>query len=315
MAEGIWNNIITWAILILFVVLFIFIFYSPAEGFMGKISKLALGVQRWLPFAPQEELKKDEYLPQATIDVQKAFMNDISMYRDKGNCLLPINDISGLERYKMEISNYQGIMSRIEKPAGEGIIKLSPIEINDKELHVCIIEPKAFYDCYLNPAKKDCTKQIYKSTDIVEITKDDILIDGENYDLLNTFMFKPDKDNVCFIPLRSGFLTACSADKYSLDKDCISEINLKIKNCAGLVNNLQLCQIMYECADSEYIQTSLKEFCTEDNPAIRTYTEEDCNRVRNCAVKKAKEFKIKEPNICFKQLPGPVYILSFANQR
>ena len=52
--EKVLGKIILWASLIIFVIIFFFVFYSPAEGFMGKIAKLALGAERHLPVEPQK---------------------------------------------------------------------------------------------------------------------------------------------------------------------------------------------------------------------------------------------------------------------
>ena len=65
------GKIATWLLIMLFIVIFIFAFYSPAEGFMGKIAKLALSAERFLPVEPSKELKQDESLPQSTISTQE----------------------------------------------------------------------------------------------------------------------------------------------------------------------------------------------------------------------------------------------------
>src|SRR3989338_2139372 len=125
MAEGIWGKIITWGLLILFLLVFFFAFYSK-EGLMSIVSKLALSAERFLPFEPGKDVKQDESLPQTTKDTQKTFMEEISNFKDKENCLLEFSSLAGLGDYRMYVLNFEGkVRSRIEKPVGkEGGIKI-----------------------------------------------------------------------------------------------------------------------------------------------------------------------------------------------
>ena len=96
MAEGVLNKIILWGLLILFIFIFLFALYNPREGFMGKIAKLALSAERFLPTEPSKELKADESLPQAVIKVQKTFIEQISMFPQTEKCLLKFSSLSDL---------------------------------------------------------------------------------------------------------------------------------------------------------------------------------------------------------------------------
>lgn len=239
------GKIATWLLIVLFIVIFIFAFYSPAEGFMGKIAKLALSAERFLPIEPTKEVKQDESLPPSTINTQEAFMNDITSYADKEECMLNLRSLSGLEDSKMEVVNFEGkVISRIEKPVGkEGGIKLNPIDTNDKKLQICTINPEAFYDCYLNEQKKDCKKELFKTLNLIHLTKDSIIIDGNSYTLGQGILFKPKKDKVCFIPVHSSTGDSwykiwqvftkwgCDASKGTIDDDCLAIVKNKIPLC------------------------------------------------------------------------------------
>lgn len=283
MAEGIWNKIITWVLLVLFIIFFIFIFYSPADGFMGKIANLALGAERFLPAEPNKEVKQDESLPQATLDVQKRFMQDISKQIDKGECLLPIGSLSGLGDFKMEISNFDGnIVSRINKPVGEGEIKLNQ-QTSEQKIHVCIIDSGAFYDCYLNPTKTDCENQLYQEINSVQITKDKIIIDGKSYDYDDNAMFKPENNKVCFIPTYGSLNPGCRANEIAIDKSCLTKL-AKIQNCGSTkFTNQQLCQVMYSCFGKLGIkQVPPAAYCNENRPETQMWSEDDCKNVQEC---------------------------------
>ena len=243
MAEGIWNKIILWSILLLFVFIFLFALYSKDNGFMSKIAKLALSAERFLPVEPNKEVKQDETLPQEAINTQKTFMQEISQNRDKEKCLVKFSGLSGLGDLRMELSNYEGINSRIEKPVGnEGGVKLNPMTTSDTQLNICVINPEPFY-CYFNK-QANCPQQLYNKIDTIAITKDSIIINGNSYALGQGFLFKPDKNNLCFIPVHSytGDIWykvvwqvftkwGCDASKNTIDDDCLAIIQKNIPLC------------------------------------------------------------------------------------
>ena len=312
MAEGIWDNIIKWTILILFVVLFIFILYNPAEGFMGKISKLALGVQKYLPITPQKEIRQ-ESLPDAIVNAQKSFMGEISAFSDKEKCLFTINRLASLGNYRLALSNYEGVVSRIEKPVSkEGSIKLNPLKTENEKLEVCVIAPKAFHDCYLNPAKAyaktGCTEQIYNDVKQVIITKNSIIINEDEVEYeLSTIAFKPSKDKVCFIPLHK--LGGCDAKEASIGDDCVGKMPFLITSCGGKMSGFQLCSIMQECFRAEGISPYPPlEYCSEKRTALRANTKEACEKVQKCLI---KNFNLQ--SICSQQAIGQPYELSIVS--
>lgn len=235
MAESIWESTIFWVLLILFFIIFIFVFYSPAEGFMGKVAKLALAVEKLLPVEPSKQVKQDTSLPQSTTDTQKRFMEEISKYYDKEKCVLSFSSLEGLGDYKMELSSYESkVTSRI---LGKDERKLNPIDTGDKELKMCVINAKAFYNCYLSD-NKDCTQNLYREKDFIQLTKNRILIDENTYRLAQGLLFKPTKNDVCFIPIYIFQLTiypqkwGCDASENMIDEACLEKIKQKIPSCS-----------------------------------------------------------------------------------
>jgi len=288
MAEGILNKIVLWGILLLFIFIFFFAFYSKDSGFISKIGKLALSAERFLPVEPSKEVKQDETLPQEAINTQKAFMQEVSQYRDKGECTIQSSGFSGLGNLIMELSNYEGINSRIKKSVGEeGGKSLNHMTTSDTKLSICVINPTTFFNCYLNPTKKDCSFEVHQTYSIIELTKDSIIINRKKFGLAQSLLYKPDKDNVCLIPLHSSFATApgCDANEDSLDESCIPKIQSNIQMCSQTkMTNSQMCQVMYECFETEGVRRVPPEaYCSQNRPATRMLSEEDCKKVKSCS--------------------------------
>jgi len=237
------DTILTMLIIGLTLFLVLFIFYNPAEGALIKGIREAIGIQNLFSNEPRKELKADESLPQSTTNAQKRFMEEISRYRENGECLLSFSSLSGLGDFKMELTNYKGIISRIGKPLGEGTLPISPIEIKDEKLQVCVINTKFFHDCYLNQRGKCVAEQLYNKVESILVSKDSIIIDGKPHLLSRKFLFKPDKDHLCFIPTHSDRWYApwefkkwgCDVTKDTIDDDCIEQIfeNNKILLCSS----------------------------------------------------------------------------------
>ena len=59
MAEGVFNKIILWALLGLFLVIFLVAIFSKT-GLFPSIANLALGAERFLPVEPQKDVKASE---------------------------------------------------------------------------------------------------------------------------------------------------------------------------------------------------------------------------------------------------------------
>lgn len=242
MAESILGKIVLWASLIIFILVVSYALYSP-QGLISEIANLALGAERFLPFEPAKEVRQDDSLPEPAVKAQESFMGSISKNSEKEECLQVLSDLSGLGSLSMEVSNYEDkVISAIEKPIGkEGGIKLNARQSENK-LQICVIEPKAFYDCYIN-TKRECTNEPFKPVNSVHLTKDSIAIEGATYKLENGFLFKPKKDKVCFMPVHGSTgdkwyklwkvftKWGCDAGKDTIDDDCIKEIRKRINLC------------------------------------------------------------------------------------
>src|SRR3989344_5533925 len=187
MAEAILGKIIQWGLLLLFLFIVMFAFLNPKFGLMQKIGKAALSFERFLPDSPSKDVAADQSLPKEATSTQKKFINEISAYSDKSNCLLRFSDLSGLENTKLELVNFEGkISSRIQKAAGEadtGGIKLNPLQ-TEKELQLCKINAEGLYNCCLKDnGAADCSKcgsQIYLTINSVLLSNDKIALSSLN---------------------------------------------------------------------------------------------------------------------------------------
>ena len=230
MAELTLNKMITWAVLLFFIIGFFYVLYSN-KGLYSKLSKfLVSSTERFLPSKPQKDITKAE-VPQIVIDVQSAFMEDLTKNPEQQNCKLIFSSLEALDDYNLELVYSENkITSFIEMPVGEeGGQRFYP-KTTEQELKLCVIEPKAFYDCYLADKNRNCEKQYYIDLNSAIISKESMLINGEEYDLRHNFLFKPTKDRVCFIPTERGF-GSCEAHETALDNDCIPTMEYVISKC------------------------------------------------------------------------------------
>ena len=307
MTEGIIGKFATWAIIILFMFVFLFVFYSPEEGFMGKMANLVLGANRFLPVVPQKELKQDELLPKLVVTTETNLVQDISSQPDSEKCLLKLRDLSNLGDLKIKLSNYRGVTARVKNPVGK---ELNPIKTSNDKTEVCIINPDAFWKCYFNPSNTDCTQQLYTKIDSAEITKDSIIVNGKSYSLAQGFLFKPDKDRVCFIPAQQNYDVTSNCDETTtlLDTDCLVKFN-RIPQCGvAELTDAQLCQIMYGCfGENKVDRIPLALYCKEGNPVTRARTQSDCEKVKQCSDK-----KINRGGTCAQDTNTPYYLLSYS---
>ena len=230
------NKFILWGFLLLFIIIFFGAFYGPA-GLLQKIANIALSAERFIPDKPIQELRHDESLPQATLNTQQKFIGEVSAYDNIGNCLLSFSSLTNLGDSKLELVNGDGfIQVRIEKPSGKektGGIGLNVKDIDDKNLQVCVIDSKPFYDCHLS-GNNDCRRRTYKIFDRVRVVKDEIIFDDNSREtIMDQILFKPENDKICFIPTHKGLFTSigCDAKEDTIDNDCIEEINENIQFC------------------------------------------------------------------------------------
>ncbi|MBI1934897.1 hypothetical protein HYS31_00505 [Candidatus Woesearchaeota archaeon] len=228
-----------WVILGLFMLFFFFAVFANNTGLWQKMGKSAFGIiDRFYPSKPSPNVKQDESLSPNAVNAQKDFMNVVYSSREQGNCILNLKSLSGLEDLSLELSGYNGVSSSILKPEGkEGGLRLEHIEAKDNKLQLCVVEPKAFYSCYLSV--KNCNKQTYKLVNSIQLTKNRILIDkkDEQSYALSQVLFKPDKDKVCFIPVHeSNSRWGCDATNKTIDDDCVNDIvnNKIITPCSDL---------------------------------------------------------------------------------
>ena len=258
MTEGILGKIIEWGLLLLFLFVIMFALLNPKFGLIQKIGKVSLSFERFLPDSPNKDVAADQSLPKQATSTQQKFLNEISDYSDKGNCLLRFSDLSGLEDTKLELVNFEGkISSRIQKPTGQaatGGIKLNPIQ-TEKELQLCKINADELYNCCLKDnGATDCSKcgsRIYSTISSVLLSNDKIALtslQGGEHNYAKGLIFKPTADRICFIPTYSGWFTkiGCDASGDRMDDDCISDIEKKIPSC-GEIKETRPCTLPHGC--------------------------------------------------------------------
>ena len=264
MAEAVIGKIIQWGLLLLFLFVVMFALLNPKFGLMQKIGKAALSFERFLPDSPSKDVAADQSLPKGATNIQQKFINEISTYSDKGNCLLRFSDLSDLEDTKLELVNFEGkISSRIQKPAGRsatGGIKLNPLQ-TEKELQLCKINAEELYNCCLNDDTKidcsSCGAQVYSTINSVLLSNDKIALSSLNageYSYAKGLLFKPATNRICFIPVYSGWFTrlGCDASGDRFDDSCITDMEKKILSCGGSkpCKAPHLCAAASECRGS-----------------------------------------------------------------
>lgn len=290
-----------WGLIILFIIIVTFGIFSPSKGWAAEITKNALGILKYLPTSPSKEIKHDETLPEIVKNTESAFIADISKNNDKGGCVLNVRSLEGLSDYKMEISYFQGTTVRIEKPSGkEGGIKIEPIKAVNENLRVCIVNPDAFENCYLNPSgEKRCDRQLYNDFDIMQVTKDQIIASSKTYSFIQGFMFKPDNNRTCFIPQNDRIKNEI---RYMQQCDIFDTP----------ITGLKLCQIMYKCFDSLRLNPAVpKIYCNEGRPEAIAQTQEYCEKVKECTARILRENNIDKVPKCVKEGIGTAHKVSF----
>ena len=276
MSESILSRIAVWAILLIFILIFAYALYNPKFGLMQKISKIALGAERFLPDTAPLELRQDSSLPETAIPTQEKFIQEMASYKDEYHCLLQISSLSGLQDQTLELSNINnGIQVMIGKQAGKeetGRIKLNPKNI-EGNFKLCVIESDAFYNCYIGSIK-DCSKKTYKDVTSVQLSKDGITLDGIPFSLNDGLIFKPDTDKLCFVPEHTGvgehwysFVNparwGCDSSSNSIDSGCTSNLKIIMPMCASQSTSKTL-------EDCQAKGGKCSKQCTENEVAIMT---------------------------------------------
>ena len=249
MAEGIFNKIVLWTLLIVFMLIFIFAMYGKDKGFISRIAGTALSIgEKFLPFQASKEQKHDETVPVAVVNAQKSVIGTIDSAKNaqsaQNACRVNMPALSGLN---VEFANDNGNINVkiIKEVRGKGLFSnwgapdgyayLNKETIQNANL--CVIKPVEFYSCYID-SKKECSASSYSPIGVVRIINNKATIGGASYDLANTkengiLFIKFDKNNFCFVPTYPGWFTrfGCDAEKLALDDDCTEKIVNVINKC------------------------------------------------------------------------------------
>ena len=230
MAEGILNKIIVWILIALFLVIFIFVFYSPGEGLMAKIANLALGAQRFLPVEPQKNVVQNQQLPESAVTAQNNFIDSIknamSTSSDKKFCLVKF-DISGLKDYDMQLVNNNGVMtSRIVKKSGDGNVFLNPTKLDNA--NICIFNHVKIFDCDLQSSQGCQEKNYYNDVSIITAGYGKITADVKTSSSLPVLIKIGKTNNICFVrtaTVRGG--EPCDRTQRIIDDQCLAYLQEK----------------------------------------------------------------------------------------
>ena len=236
---GIFSELSHWIVLGLVILIVSFVFFSKT-GLMPKVATALLSaVDKWLPIKPDKETIGTSPESVEVLNVRKQLMEDLSNSPGSDKCLLKLRDLSVLndfEDYSIGVSTNNGkLYSVILRKTGESEAPhiTNPIT-GDQQLQVCVINSKQFYDCYLSdnrPVSDDnCIARTYRvAADGVVINQDKIKLssspDADSYDFLQDYVFKPEPDKVCFIPIHGGapLINDCDAEEFTIDQDCIEK--------------------------------------------------------------------------------------------
>ena len=297
------------------IIFFLFVFGSIIFGilFPGTIKSL-LAMEKFLPIGPNEDVIVGEARRGPLTLLRNNLAADIVNHIDKSQCLLPLRDISVLNNYEdygIELTNYEGkVKLRVFRSVGEeGGISLDP-KTTEQEIQICTINPEAFYNCYLKGEGRDCSTPVYNNIEKILLEKEKIIIAGNSYDYLQGYLMKPEQNKACFMQIDNSF-GGCSASSKGLDEDCAQNIQLAIRPCGQISNNLQLCSILYSCAREENVEIfGPFGYCNENRLALRFINQEDCDKTRECVIRYATQNNINQPNECIKT--AGVFTLSFS---
>ena len=298
-------------------IFFLFVFGAIIFSilFPGTVKSL-LALEKFLPTG-EDEGKIIGKISAGDLELlQNNLAADITNNIDKSQCLIPLSDTSILndfEDYGIELANYQGkVKVRVFKSikGKEGYIRLEP-KTTEQEIQICIINPEAFYDCYLKDKNRDCTEPLYKDIEKASLEKENIIIDENNYNYFQNYLIKPRPNLACFVPVDGG-VGGCDASNKGIDDDCLGDIRYNIPLCGRPIDNLQLCQIMYQCVRTENVEIAdPKQRCNQDNPSIWILNrEEDCDKVKECSNQIASQYDVISQSKCTK-IQNAIWTLSF----
>lgn len=227
MVEGILNKIILWGVLILFILAIIFIFYSPAKGFMGKLGRLALGAERFLPVETQKETgkKQNQQVPQETIDAQQEFANTIKnmLSRQTNNqfCQTDV-ELTRLKDYELQLSQNDGLNIRITKKLKEGNTYVNNIKIDNAK--ICVLDSSKVFNCNILK-KQQCNQQdYYEQANFVNIASEKITANGKTTPMANTLIRIGQTNNICFVRTISPVpgMQECNPEYNIIDETCLA---------------------------------------------------------------------------------------------
>ena len=235
MVEDVLNKIRQIGLTFLVLLIIFFALFYKNTGRFPKTADLVLGLERFVPLFPNQEVNQDESLPQEIINIQSNMLNEITSNYDSEGCLIKYS-LNGLGDYAIELSNREGQVDSLVLKTPEnskGSIKISHQVTKGKGMQICMVDPVEFYHCYLDylKPKSELCKQLYKLVTSIQLTEDHISIDENNPKfLLQGTLFRPEKGKACFITMRTASV-GCDRSDNGLDKGCIDQLKTKLPYC------------------------------------------------------------------------------------
>lgn len=218
----------SWGLGILILIVLMFIFFP---NLMGGIKDSVLSFGQWAVADPEKPRLSNE-MPE---DLKKNIDSFFSLLEKNkggvGGCLLKYDKLDVPKEHSIQFSEYGGgYTGWVFKLQGkEGGFRIDLPVVGG--LKPCIVNAENFYNQYLADTKTDTGEKHIDSG--IEIKKDEILFNKKEYDFEQTYLFKSDKEHICFILTDSDLGWSCDAPKgYALDNDCIDELEKKVPICS-----------------------------------------------------------------------------------
>ena len=216
------------------VLIFLMLIFFP--GLMSKIRDTAFAFGNFIVGSKKLPPKLNLAVPN---DLEEKYNKFFDVLREnkggEGGCLIVYNGLSmhdyrkdysielfGLKGSDEKIDNYNGWILHLKGKEGGAKTNAKTIE----GLKPCIVHAKYFYERYLGKEQerfKDAAMHI--TAEELTIKDDKIAYGGKEYEFNQDYLFKADKEYICFFLINDDFGGSCNSPKENtLDSDCFKKI-------------------------------------------------------------------------------------------
>lgn len=230
------NEATSWTLGIVILIILMFIFFP---NLMGGIKDSVLSFGQWAVADPEKPKLSNE-MPEDLKTNIDSFFNLLEKNKGGvGGCLLKYGKLDVPKEHSIEFfeygGGYTGLVSKLQGKVGGFKIDLPVVG----GLKPCVVNAENFYNQYLAEIKTD-TGQKHQDSGI-EIKNDELSFKEKEYDFEQTYVFKSDKEHICFIlthKLDGKWGCSVSRDGYTLDNDCIDEMERSVPLCDTLAKQI-----------------------------------------------------------------------------